>query len=302
MASFRAELAPEPVSETACPECALPLKGKFCHACGARVVDHHEYTLRHFFSHLLHEVTHFDSKIFGTLRVFATEPGQMVADYLAGRRRRYVPPLRFFLIVFALYLFLFTAFPQTAVYTTGIFHQASKSPINQKMTQALSKGTPQDSEAVIQRAIEKIAKKRHTTPEAIQEQLNERIHTGADVLQFGEVFTVALCMALLFRSRKRYFVEHLIFALNIVTFMLCLGILAWPYYMWHGSINAQAPAILLSGTLTLSYLYFAAKRVYGGTRGKLVLQTAGMFVGIQLSKMFFLMLTFVIAFLSLIPR
>jgi len=63
-----------------------------------------------------------------------------------------------------------------------------------------------------------------------------------------------------------------------------------------------APAILLSGTLTLAYLYVAAKRVYGGTGAPLVLQTVGMFIGIQLSKIFFLMLTFVIAFISLIPR
>jgi len=69
--------------------------------------------------------------------------------------------------------------------------------------------------------------------------LDERIHTGATWFQFGEVFTFGICVALLFRSRKRYFVEHLIFALNIVTFMLFLGILAWPYYMWHGGMVAR---------------------------------------------------------------
>ena len=82
-------------------------------------MDHHEYTLRHFFSHLLHEVSHLDSKIFLTAKVMVTQPGLLVSDYLAGRRKRYVPPLRLFLITFGVYLFLFTAFKTTAVYSTA---------------------------------------------------------------------------------------------------------------------------------------------------------------------------------------
>jgi hypothetical protein len=307
MASFGSHPAPIEIAHsaaTACPECGAALSGKFCHLCGARPVDHHEYTLRHFFSHLLHEVTHFDSKIFLTLKVMVAKPGLLVSDYLAGRRKRYVAPMRLFLIVFGLYLFLFTAFPQTAMYSTSLFQQASKNPVNQRMTQMLSHGkaTTQQSEAVIESAIAKIAQKRHTEPEIVREQLNERIHKGANWLQFGEVFTVGICLAVLFYTRQRYFVEHLILALNLVTFMLGLGILAWPYYMLRGGMVPQAWAVLLSGALTVTYLYCALKRVYGGSRGALVLQTAGVFVGIQLSKMFFTMLTFVIAFVSMIPR
>jgi hypothetical protein len=266
-----------------CPECATPLHGTYCHACGARPVDHHEYTMRHFFSHVLHEVTHFDSKLLGTLRVFITKPGLMVADYLAGRRKRYVPPLRLFLIAFAIHLFLYTGFKTTAVYDASFISH-------------------NDRTGSVERILEKIANKRHVPKETIEEQLNSRWHTGATWLQFGDVFVFAACVAVLFYTRNRYFVEHLIFSLNMMTFTLALTIITWFYYVLRGGIVDRVPVFSVTSIAALIYLFSAARRVYGGTTGPLLVRAALMVVAIQASRMVFIVVTFFIAFISVIPR
>lgn len=266
-----------------CPECATPLQGAFCHVCGARPVDHHEYTLRHFFSHVLHEVTHFDSKIAGTLRVFITKPGLMVADYLAGRRKRYVPTLRLFLIAFAIHLFLYTGFKTTALYNASFLSHNDKS-------------------GAFARILQKVANKRHVSVEVVEEQLNSRWHTGATWLQFGDVFVFAACVAVLFYTRHRYFVEHLIFSLNMMTFTLGLTIIDWFYYFFRGGIVDRVPIFILSAIAAFFYLFSAARRVYGGTTGTLAVRAVLMVVAIQVSRIVFIILTFFIAFISLVPR
>ena len=291
MAQIGTQVAQQHDTAAVCPECAAPLQGTYCHLCGARPVDHHEYTLRHFFSHLLDEVSHFDSKIFYTLRVMVTRPGQLVADYLVGRRKRYVPPLRLFLIVFALHFFLYTAFKTTALYDISFVARSTR-------TFSLSSARP----GAFDELLDRVAKKRHVTRDAVQEQINERWHKGANLLQFLDVFAFAICLSVLFYTRHRYFVEHLIFALNIATFMFGLSILTWPYYLWAGGIAPRAPAFLVSFVLISTYLFFAARRVYGGRTGPMLVRTLFMFIAIELSRAFFIMVTFMIAFFSVIPR
>lgn len=285
MASFGANFAPEhSVESPACPECGSALQGKFCHLCGAKPIDHHEYTLRHFFSHVLHEVTHFDSKLLGTVRVFVTKPGLMVADYLAGRRKRYVPPLRLFLIVFAIHLFLYTGFKTTAIYDVSFLSHNDKT-------------------GSVDHVLEKIANKRHVSKEVVEEQLNARWHTGATWLQLGDVFVFAGCVAVLFYSRKRYFVEHLIFSLNMMTFVVATSVLAWFYYLLRGGImGGRLPVFIVTAVAAFWYLFSAARRVYGGNTGPLLLRAALMTIAIELSRIVFVILTFFIAFFSLIPR
>ena len=53
--------------------------------------------MKHFLHHGLHELTHFDSKIFRTVQALLFRPGLLTVEYLAGRRKRYVLPLRLFL-------------------------------------------------------------------------------------------------------------------------------------------------------------------------------------------------------------
>lgn len=88
--------------ESACLNCATPLVGSHCHACGQAA--HVHKTLGAFFHDLLHGVFHFEGKIWRTLPLLVTKPGKLTREYIDGRRASYVSPIALFLFcVFALF-------------------------------------------------------------------------------------------------------------------------------------------------------------------------------------------------------
>ena len=96
---------PAPVAPPAqCENCAAPLHGEYCYACGQSVHS----PLRHA-GHALEEVFesfwHLDGRIFRTLRDLLF-PGRVAREYIAGHRARYVAPLRLFVILSLLTFFV----------------------------------------------------------------------------------------------------------------------------------------------------------------------------------------------------
>ncbi len=91
--------------EAACLNCATPLTGAYCHACGQR--RHVHRTLRALFRDLMHGVLHFEGKIWRTLPLLAWRPGELTRRYIAGERARFVSPMALFL--FSVFL-MFAAF------------------------------------------------------------------------------------------------------------------------------------------------------------------------------------------------
>lgn len=89
---------------TACENCATPLQGQFCHGCGQAAHN----PLRSF-GHALEEVFesfwHLDGRVFRTLRDLLV-PGRVPANYLAGHRVGYIPPLRLFMVLTLLAFFV----------------------------------------------------------------------------------------------------------------------------------------------------------------------------------------------------
>lgn len=93
------------LTPVACGNCGSLLKGPWCHRCGQEAHDPMQRfrgALRDLFEHVLH----FDGRLGRTLLPLYFRPGFLTRDYLAGRRVRYVAPLRlmFFLAVIAFFV------------------------------------------------------------------------------------------------------------------------------------------------------------------------------------------------------
>ena len=87
-----------------CENCGTALQGHYCHVCSQRAHN----PLRHF-THALEEVLesfwHLDGRVFRTLADLCV-PGRLAANYIAGHRVRYLPPLRLFIILSILTFFV----------------------------------------------------------------------------------------------------------------------------------------------------------------------------------------------------
>lgn len=86
-----------------CANCATPLTGSFCHACGQRAHVHR--SLLHLGEEVLHGLLHFDAKGWRTLPMLVAKPGKLTRDYIDGKRTRFVSPLALFLFMMFLMFF-----------------------------------------------------------------------------------------------------------------------------------------------------------------------------------------------------
>src|SRR6185503_11726641 len=99
---------PAPQAPT-CENCGKPLAGEYCTACGQRH-EPHVHTLGHFLSEAFESITHADSRLWRTLGYLLVKPGRLTREFLDGKRARYLPPFRLYLVI-SLAFFLIAGTP-----------------------------------------------------------------------------------------------------------------------------------------------------------------------------------------------
>ena len=80
-----------------CLNCSSTITGPYCAQCGQKV-PHTDLTLRELLHDATEELAHWEGKIPRTLTALLLKPGLLTHDFLAGRRARWLPPLRLYLI------------------------------------------------------------------------------------------------------------------------------------------------------------------------------------------------------------
>ena len=84
-----------------CKNCDQPLNGGYCSNCGQRDIELLKFKklIKDFFDHHLD----LDSRIFRTIKYLMFRPGFLTIEYWNGRRARYVPPFKIYLLTSFLY-------------------------------------------------------------------------------------------------------------------------------------------------------------------------------------------------------
>lgn len=98
---------------TPCKNCAAPVLGPYCAACG-QPTDVHRRSVLHLLHDLFKDIASFDSRILRTVRALFFEPGELSLAFRQGRTQRYVPAVRLYLFV-SLIFFLFLSLTGTAI-------------------------------------------------------------------------------------------------------------------------------------------------------------------------------------------
>ena len=89
---------------THCENCGAPLTGHYCAQCGQQAIDYRR-SFRHVIVDVLDSFLNWDSKFFATIGLLIAKPWQLTNDFLAGKRVRYVHPLRLYLLASILFFF-----------------------------------------------------------------------------------------------------------------------------------------------------------------------------------------------------
>jgi hypothetical protein len=88
-----------------CENCGAPMVGPFCAQCGQHAVDYRR-SFRHIIVDVLDSFLSWDSKFFATIGWLIARPWHLTNQFLAGRRVRYVHPLRVYLLASILFFFV----------------------------------------------------------------------------------------------------------------------------------------------------------------------------------------------------
>ncbi|RMF61000.1 MAG: DUF3667 domain-containing protein, partial [Calditrichaeota bacterium] len=97
---------PSVKNRDSCPTCGERFSGNFCAHCGEKKIDRNEFSLRYNFSKFLSKLTNLDSRFFRTLVILLTRPGFLTQEYVRGRRKPYLSPLKLFFMINAIYFFV----------------------------------------------------------------------------------------------------------------------------------------------------------------------------------------------------
>jgi len=88
--------------EKKCLNCGADVPDKFCSHCGQANTEPKE-SFPDLVVDFLSDITHFDSKIFITLRDLIYNPGFLTREYNAGRRATYLNPIRLYVFISAVF-------------------------------------------------------------------------------------------------------------------------------------------------------------------------------------------------------
>lgn len=90
---------------THCLNCGEELKGEYCYKCGQKGTEI-DVPLGEVIQEFLRDELKIDARLNHTIIPLLFKPGLLTADYIAGRRVRYVPPLRMYVFISLVMFFL----------------------------------------------------------------------------------------------------------------------------------------------------------------------------------------------------
>jgi len=225
-----------------CPNCGTPLSGPYCSACGQE--DHSlAVPLHRLILDFLSDNFQFDSRVGRTLGLLLFRPGRLTREYLSGRRQSHIPPVRLYLFVTILFFLTVGFLPFSGVHV-GVRTLGGKTLVapgavthaGGMPAAAGSAAAPLSSTTDIGRLIaQRIAASGRTKSpaaasvgesarkfwlpriKALQDHPGEfmkRFWGNMPKVLFFLIPIFALLLKLLYLPRKRYYSEHLIFALH----------------------------------------------------------------------------------------
>jgi hypothetical protein len=97
----------QPTSCLNCEAVLLP-EQKFCGQCG-QTAHLHRLNMHYVLHEGAHFVTHTDKSIFSLLLKLAHQPGYIARSFIEGKRKRYLSPLNFYLIIIGMFVFVLSS-------------------------------------------------------------------------------------------------------------------------------------------------------------------------------------------------
>jgi len=145
-----------PEESPVCLNCHARLRGQYCGHCGQRSRNR-LISIWQLLQEAFGDLLELDSRLWRTLVPLLTKPGQLTRDYLEGRRARYMPPFRTYLVLSVIFFVVAFFDPQKDL---SLFFEPEPKPTAEEIAQA---------EADKQAAAKQIEEQRQAAVESMRE-------------------------------------------------------------------------------------------------------------------------------------
>lgn len=102
----------EPLTDEPCRNCGAEVNRRYCGNCGQLAQNFHR-PIWGLVSEVLGDFLSLDGRVMRTLPALMLKPGRVTRDYIDGKRQRFVPPFRLYLLSSFLYFLLLFAFGES---------------------------------------------------------------------------------------------------------------------------------------------------------------------------------------------
>ncbi len=248
-------LSPQAPPPPACANCGAALSGCYCAQCGQRA-DTAAHSVGHFLWEAIEALTHADSRVWGTLQPLLRRPGFLTREFFAGRRARYVQPLRLYLIlsvVFFVLSALLSSGPAEHVHAKGQRSVTSEDCAN------LQTDIPWGRALLVPRLK---AACRDMVADGGR-HLGETMVSNLGRAMFVFLPLMAILMKLLYWRPRRYYLEHLVLLIHNHAFVFVLLTLFILATHWLPAGGWALPFVLALIWILPRYLYRSMKVMYG---------------------------------------
>ena len=247
---------------TDCLNCGAALHGSFCSACGQRSVPP-DPSVAEVAGDAWQELSGYDGRIAATIRGLL-RPGYLTREYVAGRRARYLSPVRLYLIVSVIYFVAASSTPPSMSTRSGQVEAPGGLQIG------VTRSTNGDELSADERA--QLLASADKAPAVFRPLLRAvasdpiafraRVMTIMPRVFFALLPVFAVIVALFYRGRR--FPTSLVFAVHLHAFAFIVFTLSEAAKL-TGSTGVE---VAVSGLVTVAfaaYALLALRAVFGGS-------------------------------------
>lgn len=236
--------------QLACTNCGHDYHGNFCPACGQRRFSRSQFNFTSAIREIAGEVFDLESTLGRSLRVLIGSPGKLTLDYINGKQRSYVGPVKLYLVIITINFLVYS-------------YLENYSLINIEFLKQIRDALP-----FLKERISIDADGGNIGSDSYYHQMNQRINQILPMLLYFLIFLQALVLRLQFHSSRRFYMEHLVFALHFMAFGFLRDIAILPVQLF-----SPASGFVITIVTTILYLFFAIRTAYARSAAQALLHT-----------------------------
>jgi hypothetical protein len=307
-----------------CLNCGTHLRGQYCGSCGQRSRSQ-LIKLRELISEAFGDLFELDSRLWQTIVPLVIRPGRLTYDYLQGRRARFMPPFRMYLVLSLIFFVVAFFNPREELSLLYEIPQEQETAADVDDAGGIvitmdggdgEEGEDEEDCDIEADGIEDLPPfiARRLTIDRLQQVCEKLVADKGKSLAekvIGNVPTalivllplMALVLKILYPLSRRYYVEHLLFFVHLHSFLFLLFTMQVLLTRLVAAFALPAMATTLgwvaSAIYVPIYLFVAMRRVYAQSRFVTFLKFIALFIAYIAGLSTIMAVTFALAAFSI---